>query len=117
MDDECTMSNPNQTSKRYTLTIGLEEGSVPGGTKGKAIPREVAHSEILRALAQNEIDGASIRGGVGVWKGDTEVSLDLIILGQASQKETIFKMAHDLRLRLRQEAIMIQVETVDLDFI
>ena len=116
MADNSTMSQENQ-AKRFTLTIGLEEGAVPGGTKGRAIPREVAENEILDALVQNEIDGASIRGGVGVWKGDTEVSLDVIILGQASQKETIFKMAHDLRMSLKQEAIMIQVETVELDFI
>ena len=104
-------------NKRFTLTIGLEEGSVPGGTKGKRIPREVAQDEILGALAQNGIDGATIRDCQGVWKGDTEPSVEVLILGQASLKETIFQMAHGLRVRLKQEAIMIQIETVDLDFI
>ena len=110
------MSQANQ-AKRFTLTIGLKEGQVPGGVLGRDIPREVAQNEIEWALSENGIDGATIRDCVGVWKGDTEPSLEVLILGQASQKETIFRMAHGLRLNLRQEAIMIQVETVDLDFI
>ena len=116
MADECTMSQENQ-AKRFTLTIGLKEGQVPGGVLGRDIPREVAQNEIEGALTQNGIDGATIRDCTGVWKGDTEPSLEVLILGQASQKETIFKMAHGLRMSLRQEAIMIQVETVELDFI
>ena len=110
------MSKPNQ-AKRFTLTIGLKEGQVPGGTLGRDIPREVAQNEIERALSENGIDGATIRDCTGVWKGDTEPSLEVLILGQASLKETVFRMAHGLRLSLRQEAIMIQVETVELDFI
>ena len=110
------MSQANQ-AKRFTLTIGLKEGQVPGGVLGRDIPRDVVQNEILEALSQNGIEGATIRDSVGVWKGDTEPSIEVLILGQASQKETIFQMAHGLRVRLKQEAIMIQVETVDLDFI
>ena len=103
--------------KRFTLTIGLEEGAVPGGTKGRAIPREVVQNEIEWALSENGIDGATIRDCTGVWKGDTEPSVEVLILGQASWKETIFRMTQNLRMSLKQEAIMIQVETVETAFI
>ena len=110
------MSQANQ-AKRFTLTIGLKEGQVPGGVLGRDIPRETVLDEVFRDMLLYGIEGATIRDCVGVWKGDTEPSIEVLILGQASQKETIFQMAHGLRVRLKQEAIMIQVETVDLDFI
>lgn len=109
------MSNASFT--RYTVTVGL---SFPEDSQfaGTAVPVADARDWVVWALEHWGLDGATIRYTVGVWKGDTEDSLEIVVLSQDEADESrVRSLAVSYKETFQQQAVMLQTETVPVDFI
>jgi hypothetical protein len=115
-----------QNQARATLTVGTNQGS-HGPVPHQSMDSEVVKGAILQILAQEGIDGATIRLALGIWEGETERSFEVVIidtkiipLGSGPSVRFLGRIevvARRLADRLYQDAVLVTVDTAAVAFI
>ncbi|MDX1492954.1 MAG: hypothetical protein R3253_02690 [Longimicrobiales bacterium] len=65
--------------------------------------------EVVRAIAGKYLEAYSLFAGLGVWKGESENSAMLRVVGSSDMLATMREVAEEIRAGLKQEAVMLTV--------
>lgn len=99
------MTNHRYMVNEVTLYMGLEDKD---GTKFEK-------SLVINYL-KNHLKGASIVEMVGLWNGQSESSIKIVVIGEPVEK--MQKLAADMAYELGQESILMTIRRIDkIDYI
>lgn len=103
-------------TKLSTMTIGLNYGAPAGDMNGKPISLEVANRAIYEACKDFGIDCYTVIQCKGYWNGQPEDSLRVEVCHNEGHKDVV-KAARQIKVQLRQEAVLVTLHEVNSDLV
>ena len=71
----------------------------------------------IEKIVDSAIEGYSCFDSIGKWKGSKEKSIKIEIILENKTRQDIIELAKVLRVELRQDAILIEFTSADIEFI
>lgn len=72
------------------------------------------HRDNLPSLVSQHFDGFTLYRGVGYWRGSAEESAMIEILGTSANRETVFRLAEDIRATNHQQSVYVASHALEL---